>query len=167
MIIFTNSQIYITLIVYLFFFLISIGGLVLFSVIIPNQESNGHGIHWIKEIPWLQKTIFFIIPVLIFSILTVSLAIPVGNLTVYLVKMKHDHFYIQELSVDSIDFKEQIYRSEVVGYHMVYSDGNERKESSTLFSELEMSSIQVESTITLYWGYIGNDIEIWKIKVVG
>ena len=166
MIVYMNSEIYTTLLAYLFFLLVSIGGLVLVSVIIPNQESNGHGIRWIKEIPWLQKIILFVIPILMFSIMIVFLAIPVGKQMVYLIKMKQDHFDTLELPVDSIDFKEELYRGKVIGYHMIYSDGNDRVEAANLFSKSEMSNILTKTTIALYWGYIEDDIEIWKIEAV-
>lgn len=135
-------------------------------VIIPifrgDRDEYGNRISY-KEIPLLSKLIFQGIPALIIIIGCLGLGNLLKGYASYEINMMAGNATTWSGDPEFVSSEESWYRDSFMGYDVtLLLDGQEFKPSNNFQMEM-VELFQSDAQLTIYYGYMGDELTVWKI----
>ena len=150
---------------YLIPFVICIGVVLLIGIIEPLRISKGHLSRYIKELPLLLKMLYVVI-IAVPLFITVLSAINLFREVSFFYRAKNDLLETSLFNVDSdIIISDAAYRGEKIGNNISLRINGDFVLTVAVLPDDVIDAILRSKKIEISFGYIGNSLEIWSIRV--
>ncbi len=153
----------------LFPYLIVVSSCVAFitvCIIAVYKDSNGHLLQWCKDIPLIFKIGIALFLVVIVTVVSCT-GYTIFRISKYLLAMHKGEYSVAFISNydENYTVVDALYRGDKIGNNIIiYYNGTELH-PMTILSDNEVSQIRESDIVEIDYGFIGGDIEIWKIVV--
>ena len=166
MLIFCSSKQQIASIVsYLIPFVICIGVVLRIGIIEPLRISKGHLSRYIKELPLLLKMLYVVI-IAVPLFITVLSAINLFREVSFFYRAKNDLLETSLFNVDSdIIISDAAYRGGKIGNNISLRINGDFVLTVAVIPDDVIDTILRSEKVEISFGYIGNSLEIWSIRV--
>ena len=138
---------------------------VLIGIVDPVKNCGGHYFTWLKELPLIHKLIYIVGTVLPL-VIAVFFTINIVEVSSFLIRAKQGRLETRVFDVATeLTFVEAEHRGEKVGNNIELKIDGDAVKAIAVIPDETVEQISKEEQVEIKYGCIGNELEIWSIRV--
>ncbi len=111
----------------------------------------------------VEKLLCRYIPIIVLTFALIGLLTQIFLYATFEYRMNHDEFHVLAGECEIVEKKESWYRDEFLGYDITIKIEDQIIKPSNTFSENQIDLFQSHDDMTIYYGFMGNELFIYSI----